>query len=340
MRTLDKLCLRLRSLFRRNRADEELDREIQFHLDLQIEENFAAGMSPEEARYAATRAMGGVAQVEEQCRDARRVNLIDGVFKDFRLALRTLQKDFTFTVVSGVTLALGIGATTAIFTVVNGVILRPLPFRAPERLVTLWQVNPNYHLPDTPAGAIRFSPGNYLDLRDRNRAFSEIGAFARGSYNLTGAGDPTRVTGGLVSASLFDMLGVRPALGRSFIYSDDRPDADRGVILGRSFWMEKFGGDPGVIDRSLRLDDRSHTIIGVMPAFEFLNEDADVWLPIERKIAPENMQWRRSYYVGVIARLSARNLRRSEAQQSAHGPYAGRATVRDAAAGRVRRTHE
>jgi hypothetical protein len=104
--------------------------------------------------------------------------------------------------------------------------------------------------------------------------------------------------------------------------------------------MEKFGGDPGVIGRSLRLDDRSHTIIGVMPAFEFLNEDADVWLPIERKIAPENMQWRRSYYVGVIARLSARNLRRSEAQQSAHGPYAGRATVRDAAAGRVRRTHE
>jgi putative ABC transport system permease protein len=298
MRSLDRFRLWCRSLLRRNDVEAKLDAELRFHLDRQIEENLAAGMPPDEARYAALRRIGGVAQIEEECRDARSTRMIESILADLRLALRTLRRDLTFSVVSTLTLTLGIGLTTAIFTIVDRVVLRPLPFLDPDRLVTLWETDPHY-----PAG-VRFSPGNFLDLRAQSRAFQQIGGLAQDNYNLTGAGDPEQIAGGLVSGNLFAMLGVHPELGRLFVASDDSFTAERTVILTHRLWMERFGGDPGVIGKTLRLDDRAHTIIGVMPAgFEILNADVDLWLPIERKIDPEQMHWRYSYYVAVIARM-------------------------------------
>jgi putative ABC transport system permease protein len=298
MRGLNILTLRLRSLFRRKEVDGELDGELQFHLDQQIEENIAAGMTPKDARYAALRTTGSIARFRDECRDARRMNLIESIFKDLRLAARVLRRDFTFTLISALTLALGIGATTAIFTVVNAVILRPLPYNDPDRLVTLWETNPIYRYPN------RFSPGNYLDLRDQSHSFQQIGGFASQNYNLTGLGEAERVAGGLVSGNLFSMLGIRPELGRVFVQGDDSYTAERTAILSHRLWIDRFGGDPAAIGKSVRLDDRNHTIVGVMPAgFELMNVSVDVWLPIERKIDPEQMHWRYSYYVAVIARL-------------------------------------
>ena len=304
IRLIETLRLRMRSLFRGARVEDELDAEMLFHFHRQREENLAAGMSPEEAKNAARRAIGNRTAIQEQCRDARGVNLIESVFKDIGLAMRTLRKDATFTLVSAVTLAFGIGATTAIFTVVNAVILRPLPYADPDRLVTAWE--------GTSAGAAfpmncaRFSPGNYLDLRDQSQSFAQIGGFAEQNYNLTGAGDPDRVVAGLATASLFPMLGVHPALGRAFLPSDDTPTAERVAILSQALWAQRFGSNPNVLGMSIRLDDRAHTVIGVMPpGFEVEGIDPDVWLPIERKIAPDDMRWRFSYYVAVIGRLKS-----------------------------------
>jgi predicted permease len=304
MRSIDKLRLRLRSLLRPNRMERELDAELQFHLDQLIEENLAAGMPPDEARFAAQRSIGGLTQYQEECRDRRGTQACESTLRDIVYAVRTLKAAPTFTLVSLGTLALGIGATTAVFTVVNSVILQPLPYRDSNRLVTVWETNPAYNFPGTPAGCIRFPPGNYLELRDQNRAFEQVGAFTISSYNVTGGGPPERVSGGLASASLFATLSLRPALGRLFIQADDAPKAERVVMLSHAFWLRRFGGNPNVVGTSVRLDDLSHIIVGVMPpGFNVASDDVDLWLPIERKTTPEDMRWRQSYYLGVIARL-------------------------------------
>jgi putative ABC transport system permease protein len=287
---------------RRHRPDHA--EEAEFFIQQETEENIARGMPAEEARRAAVIKYGNRTAVREEVYLMGRFQLLDTLLRDLRYAARVLRGAPTFTLVSLATLALGIGATTAIFTVVNGVILQPLPFRDPSRLVTIWETNPLYKLPGNPAGAINFSPGNYLDLRDQSRAYEQMGALATGDYNLTGAGAPDRVTGALVSASLLNTLGIHLPLGRAFDAAEDTPGGDRVAIVSHRFWLEHFGGDAGVIGKAIRLDDRPHTIVGVMPAgFRLLTIDADVWLPIERKIAPNDMRWRSSYYIRVIGRL-------------------------------------
>jgi predicted permease len=289
--------------FHRTRADQDHAQEFQAFLELETEENIARGMTPEEARRAAHLKFGNATSLREEVYEGNSIGFLETLGRDVRYAIRTLKAKPAFTIVSLLTLALGIGATTAIFTVVNGVILRPLPYPDPDRLVTLWETNPNYNWPGC-AGCIRFSPGNYLDVRDQNRSFAQIGALTTNNYNLTGGGPPDRIVGGLVSASLFSTLGLRPALGRVFVQSDDSDSAERVVVLSHSLWMRRFGGNTNVIGTSLRLDDRSHTIIGVLPAgFRLFDVDADLWLPIERKITPQDMHWRWSYYLRVIARL-------------------------------------
>jgi putative ABC transport system permease protein len=235
-----------------------------------------------------------------------RIAVLDTLIRNVRYAVRALRRSPAFTLVSLATLALGIGATTAMVTVVNSVVLRPLPYFEPQRLVTLWESNARYHFPGCPPGAFRFSPGDYLYLRDQSRSFQEIGGVAFEPVTLTGGAGPDRLMGGLASAGAFAALGVRPAAGRLLARADDSPSAERVVILSHEFWMERFGGGPAAIGSTLRLDNRLHTIIGVMPAgFQIFNQDADVWLPLERELAPENMRWHFSYYVNVIARLKA-----------------------------------
>src|SRR6266446_4778076 len=204
---------RIRSLFRRNAVERELEQELRFHLENQILENISAGMTPEEARHASTRAFGGVEQFKEQCRDERRVNLVETLFQDARHAIRMLGKNPGFVFFTVMILATGIAANTAIFSIADAVLLRPLPYRAANRLVMIWEDATSYGFPhDTPA------PGNFADWKSRNQVFEDVAAASFGaSFTLTGEGRPEEIMGRRVTTNLFSVLGVMP---RGFQFPD------------------------------------------------------------------------------------------------------------------------
>lgn len=295
---------RLRATLRPDPIDQALDDELQFHIEQRIEDLVAAGMSPHEARRVAARMFGNRTLLRESARERDLLMWLGTAIQDTRFAFRTLRKHTTYAAVSILTLCFGIGATTALFTVVNGVLLRPLPYTHPESLVSVWESNPNY------PGGVRFSPGNYLELRAQQHSFNQIGAFAFDQANLTGRGDPERITYGEISASFFPMLGIQPMLGRNFAPEEDSWTSQRVVILSNKLWQERFGGEISAIGQTIHLDDQPFTVIGVMPPgmpvlpsmYESV-DGVDLWTPLERMRDPETMHWSFSYYVGVIARL-------------------------------------
>ncbi|HKD14249.1 MAG TPA: ABC transporter permease, partial [Candidatus Angelobacter sp.] len=289
MRWHHKILLRLRSLFQRQRVDQELSAELQFHLQQQIDENMAQGMDKEEARYAALRSLGGVEQIKEQCRETRQVSLIENIAQDLRYAMRTLRKTPTFTFVVVVTLALGIGVNTAIFSLVNGILLRPLPYAEPDRLVGLWSIS-------SPKGGI-------LAFQERIHSMDTAAFTVDLGYNLSGNGDAVRLTGNEVSYNLFSLLGVKPGLGRLFASGDERPGQNRLVILSYALWTERFGGDPEIIGRSITLNDLPRQVIGVMqPDFHFPSPSSELWVPIEVNVADQKSTWGAFFYF-MVGRL-------------------------------------
>jgi predicted permease len=251
--------LRLRSLFRRGRVEQELDEELRYHLERQIEVNLAQGMTDREARHAALRAMGGIEQQKERCRDMRRVNFIEDLMQDLRYGLRVLAKSPVFTAVAVLTLALGIGANTAIFSVVNELLLRPLPFRDAERLVMLWEVTPEGRHQNTTSRA------NFRAWREQSTAFEEMAAFSDQRLNLTGDRDPEEVAVQLATPELFQVLGVEPLLGRTLTEDDGRARS-AGVVLAYGIWQRRFGGDPAVVGKPITLNGIPFNVVGVMPA--------------------------------------------------------------------------
>ena len=268
------LPLRLRSLLRGEQVEEELDEEFCYHLEQQMEENLARGMTLEEARYAALRAMGGLEQQKERCRDMRRVNFIEDFVQDLRYGVRVLARSPVFTAVAVLTLALGIGANTAVFSVVNGVLLRSLPYQNPDRIITIWHPSRGGH-------TLGLTDVEFFDIGARNQVFEELAAYATGATNFTGAGEPERVTATWVSAGFFPVLGVQPALGRVFTAEDDKPDIAPVVVLSQGLWQRRFGADQGVIGRQVSLNGISRTVIGVMPqGFQFGSGEVEMWLPL------------------------------------------------------------
>jgi putative ABC transport system permease protein len=257
----------------------QLDDEVEFHLAMLAEDYARRGMTPEDARTAARRTFGGVTQVKEAYRDQRGLPAIDTFVQDARYALRTLRRTPGFTVAALLTLALGIGANTAIFSVVHAVVLRPLPFADPDRLVVFG---------DSKADGL---PGNigYTTLHDyRARASTLVNVVAVRTWSptLVANGEAERINAMRVSWDYFQMLGVRPALGRGFTRDEDRPDHWRVLMISDGLWRRRFGGDPNVIDRTLRMNDRDYRIVGVLPAsYEPLISDhfyerADIWAPL------------------------------------------------------------
>ena len=278
--------LRLRSLFRRAQVEQELDEELRYHLDRQIEEYLSKGMTEEAARYATLRAMGGVERRKEECRDMRNVRWIEDLMQDVRYSLRTLRKSPGFTAVATLMLALGIGANTAIFSVVNAVLLRSLPYQDPDRLVM-----------------VSFAERRFLEWRDQAKAFEQIAAYQIHTADLTGNGEPERLAAGYVSANLFATLGVAPALGRAFTPAEDTVCSAPVVILSDGLWRRRFDGDPQVIGQAITLvtlGGQSRTVVGIMPhGFRFPGE-ADLWLPLELT----QKACRKDFRIhGVIARL-------------------------------------
>ncbi len=308
MRWTYKLALRIRSLFRKTNVEQELTDELRFHLEKLIEEKIAKGMAADEARYAALRELGGIEQIKEECRDMRRVNYIEEFLQDVRYGLRQIRRNPGFTAVAVITLALGIGANTAIFSIVNAVLLRPLPFAAPQQLVsvvsTRWRGNvaDNASYPD------------FADWRAQNNAFSQMAAYGTDNFTLTGQGEAMHIQGAIVSANIFSLLGMKPVLGRPFLPDEDKLPAANGgfaIILGHHLWRGHFGADPRIVGRTIQIDNRNFTVVGVMPAgfqFPIRGEPVDFWMTMAIAFVtapgmPSMAEQRGAHYLDVIARL-------------------------------------
>lgn len=261
------LIKRFRSLFIRLKAERDLNDELQHHLDLKTQENVEAGMTPEEARYAALRAFGGVEQRKEECRDADRLRRLEDLIQDLQYGLRQLRHNPGFTAVAVITLALGIGANAAMFSVVNAVLLRPLPYRRPARLVSLTGAYPK--------GAI-------AGLQADSRTLDIAAYTTNTAFNLIWQGETERVTGSSVSANLFSVLGAGAELGRTFRAGEDRPGQNELVILSDALWKKQFGSDPSIVGRVVKIDGHDRRVVGVMPpGFAFPSSGTRLWAPLD-----------------------------------------------------------
>jgi predicted permease len=289
MRTIDKLRMRLRSLFQRPRVEAELAAELSFHLDQLVAENVAAGMNAQEARHAALRTFGGVAQIEEECREARGTRWFDELGQDLGYAMRTFRRSPTFTLVAALSLALGIGANTAIFSLINALLLRELPVRDPAGLVA---VGDPTRVGSLSQGSVRtdlFSFPLYKQVRDRNRVFTDVFASGRTGRLMNIGIEPSgsqneSARGRLVSGNYFSVLGVSPILGRFFTAEEDRaPGAAPYLVISHGWWQRRFAGDPRVIGRTITLNRHPFTIVGVAPP-EFFGDivgvSTDLWIPL------------------------------------------------------------
>ncbi|HEU5179436.1 MAG TPA: ABC transporter permease [Candidatus Polarisedimenticolia bacterium] len=281
MALLRRLSALLRNLFRRPRVERDLHDEMNDYLEGLVRERVEAGATPEEARRVALLEMGGPEQVKEAVRDVRAGAWIEAFFQDLRFGARILRKSPGFTFLAILTLALGIGANTAVFSVVNTVLLRPLPFPGSERLVTFWQSYPQRGL-----ATWRMSQANFLAYRQEMRSFEQLAAYNRTGYNASGAGEPARLDAMSVSANFFDVLQVRPEFGRAFRTGEDAPGRRALCVLSHAQWRRQFGSDPGVIGKALILDNVPTEIVGVMPAdFRWPGPPVDVWVPLD--LSPE-----------------------------------------------------
>jgi putative ABC transport system permease protein len=254
------ITLRVRALFRRDSLEASMNEELRFHYQKQVERNVARGMSQQEARRQARLAMGGEDAIAEDCRDARGIGGIEVAAQDARFALRLLRKNPGFTLAAIVTLALGIGATTAVFSVMDSVMLRPLPYRDSGRLVTIWEHNFDGKRPTNPV-----APPNFLDWQKRNSIFEAMGYSADGTVNLTGDGEPQQAVIGYVSANFFSLLGVNAALGQTFTEANGVKGKDDVVVLSYGLWQSRYAGDPAIVGRTIRVNGTPCVVLGVAP---------------------------------------------------------------------------
>src|SRR5215216_3681193 len=288
-----------RNLLQRDRVDRDLAEELEAYLELLVEAKVAEGLKPEAARRAALIELGGVDQVKERVREVRVGYLLGTVWQDLRYGVRTLVKSPAFTTVAVLSLALGIGANTAIFSVVNGILLRPLPYPEPERMVAVWHTPPQESFP----GMTRFSvsPGNYLDWKEQSRAFEQMAVYQYVGLSMSAGGDPVPVTGAAVSSDFFSVLRTQAFKGRTFSPDEEQQGRDQVVVLGHGLWRRAFGADPNLVGRTVSLNSRTFTVVGIMPAgFEFPAE-AELWVPLAWDA--EERQTRSIHDYLVIARL-------------------------------------
>jgi putative ABC transport system permease protein len=290
---------RLAALFAWDARDAEMDHEMAFHVDALAREYERSGMAPGDARRAAARRFGDVRRIKERGHDERRSAVIDGVVRDIRHMTRGLAASPGFALAVVMTLAIGIGANTAIFSVVDQLLLRPLPYPDGERLVRVYETFQD----QASIGDNSVSPANWLDWQRESHTLAAVAAYRSITATLTGVGEPARVNAQVVSAEFFPLLGVEPLIGRTIQKPDDVPDAPQVVVLGHAFWQERFGGDRSVIGRVVQLSDRPFEIVGVMPAgFRFIAQDTDVWTAMRLN---RSQRWRETAgrFLNVVARV-------------------------------------
>ena len=262
---------------------------MQFHLEQQIAENIAAGMSGEEARYAAMRGFGNPTFFKEETRDAWGWIWLENFLRDLRYAARALARTPAFAIVAILVISLGIAATTSLFAVVRSVLLKPLPFEDPSRLIRLYEHDAQAKFPYNVV-----SGGVFDEWKKQSRGFSDLVLVRDGTeYGLSGTGGqlPEKVRASECSWNLFRILGVEPALGRSFSAADDQPSAAATAILSWGLWKRRFGGDPAILNQTIHLDMKSYTVIGVMPAwFAYPAQATQLWTPIYHEEPAETIQ--------------------------------------------------
>jgi putative ABC transport system permease protein len=303
---LNHFLRRMKALGQRSQLDRDLEQELAFHLAMRENKNRGVGADPEEAGFAARRQFGNTTAIKERSREMWTFVSLESLWQDVHYGIRLLAKNPGFTLVAILTLALGIGASAAIFSVVNNVLLRPLPFSESDRLVRVWEANPK-------RGYARnvVNPMNFLDWREQNHSFGSMAAVASGSANMNVANGPINVPALFVTADFFSVLQVAPLLGRTFSDEDGIPGHDDRVILTYEFWQEHFGGDAGLINRPLKVNDQSKLVVGVLPkGFAVPNMKASLWMPLAR----DSDFAKHGRYLRVVARLKP-GITMAQAQQ-------------------------
>jgi predicted permease len=302
MRILRELYNRVRAFWLRDRLDAEAREEIASHIDRQMVFNIAAGMTPDEARRAALLEVGQVTQLGEACRDARGLGWWDALRGDLRYGFRQLRMNRGFSIAAIATLALGIGATSAVFAVFDGVLLRPLPFASPDRLYSLYEVNSRANV-----GRTRVTPLNFLDWQDQAKSFSGMAGHIGTGFTLTGTGEPIFTLGQVVTPNFLDVLGVRPMLGRNFLPNEDEPGRHHVAILNHALWTTHYGADPSIVGRTVTINGEPCLIVGVMaPSFTYPSDIYQLMTPFVMKGTVKGGPpiTRSSRYLRVVGRLN------------------------------------
>jgi putative ABC transport system permease protein len=293
---------RIYGFLRKGHIESEMDEELRFYIHMRTQENIRGGMTSDQARRDAERRFGNFEHIKDLCRDVRGGGMLDTLWQDVRFGVRMLAKNPGFAAVAVLTLGLGIGANTAIFSVVNAVLLRPLPFENPDQLVMIWQTN-------TQKGILQdlVSPQNLHDWQQQSHTFGQIAAFNPRGFSLTGTDEPEQLPGTFVSVELFPMLGANPLLGRNFLPDEGRPGGNRAVIISFALWQRRFGGDPDLVGKSLTLNDAIYTVVGIMPAkFQFPIQGqfpipvSEVWAPLAIDPAQVNRGSRELFTIGRL----------------------------------------
>ena len=265
---------RINGLFRKNRVEEDMDDELRFYVVMRTQENIRAGMAPEQAHRLALASFGPLAYIKEQCRDIRGGGFMETLLQDVRFGARVLINSPGFTATALLTLALGIGANTAIFSLIYGVLLRPLPYKDGQQLVALHQKATSPEPVD-----MGFSVSEFFDYRDQNQTMEAVVEHHSMYFVLYGDQEPQRVQTGVVSANFFDVLGVKPILGRTFLPDDEKPGVDAVLVLSNKFWRESQGADPNIIGKVFQMNNRPHTVVGVLPDIPQFPAESDVYMP-------------------------------------------------------------
>jgi predicted permease len=307
----NSLRLLARDLIGRQQLERDLSDELRFHFEQQVEKGIKSGLSREEAERQARLAFGETDEAKEECREARGVAFIETVIQDLRYALRQLRRNPSFTVVALVALALGIGANTAIFSVVNEVLLQRLPYPAASRLVLVWSTFPQQGIEISPV-----TPADFRDWESQGRVFEQMAGSTDQLYTLTGMGEPQQIIGYSYSARFFEVLGSKPFLGRTFLASEDQPGHDHVVVLSYQLWQRLFGGAQNVLGKSITLSGAPYIVIGVMPPGFGWPQNTELWTPLA--LAPSLWTNRQASFLRVMARLKAGvTLRQAQQQMEA-----------------------
>src|SRR5713226_5574779 len=297
MRWLQSVLHRLRNLFRKDSVERETDQELHFHLEHEIAQPVSRGMSAEEARRAALLEFGGVERFKEECREARGVNRMESLLADLRYGLRSLRRSPGFTIVCVLTLALGIGANTAIFSMVNALLLHPYNFRNLDSLVRVWEdrgIDEGYD-------ARYIAPADAEDLRATNGVFEGLTTYNFQSFGLGEEGDVQPLLGCRVSANFFDVLAVTPSSGRLFSAAEEQPGADQVAVLSYGSWQRRFGGDPQLLGKTVTLNSRVYTVVGIMPKDFDYPVPVELWVPLA--LTPAEKADRTKLWLNALARL-------------------------------------